>query len=860
MKWRRRASDGLTGDVRLSPLIDSFRHDVRYSLRVLRRQPAFAITVLVTLAMGIGATTAIYSIADRVLLQPLPFANADRLVHVFENTGWMAEGRPVKGGVTFDQYREWRNRATTLEDVIALMPGRLIVRTQEGTARLWGGMISGNAFSVLGTRATLGRTLQPGDERSGGVVVLSFETWQRLFASDPEIIGKTIESLASEVSPRRLLTVVGVLPAEFEFPLGQSDYYTPFALAGVSRNWASVRLIGRLRAGVPLQAAIHEANTIGSAILKPRAVDAPRLVGQRVGVQPLKDEVVDDLRPALRVLLAAVVVVLLIVCANVANLLLARGTARSRELVVRIAIGASRGRVIRQLFIESLVLAAIGGACGALVGALGVTLVKKLATLQAPGLFRIVFGTSILPRANELGVDPKIFGIAFSVAAVSAVVYGLTPALHLSRTTVQSMVPRVGGSDPSGSRMRAALVIIQVALGMVLLTSAALLTRSFVKLLGVEKGYQTSNVLAFQLVFPSDYSIARKADTIAGVVARVRSSPNIEAAGFARAGVLIGEQIVVGTFVPRGRNAAEIRAHGIPPRVRPVSGGYLTAIGARTLEGRDLSDVDEKSVPIAIVINRTVARRFFGNRGGVGQIVDWQFDNHSIVQARVVGIIGDLRNTSPDHDSYPEVFVHYRPFLALQERLGASPLMQEERALGVLSFAARTRVEPMLVAPEVSRLVRAVDPAIGIDAMLPLDRLLGAAVARPRFYAGVLLVFASVATCLAAIGIYGVLAYGVAQRTHEIAVRMALGARRSQILGLVLRHAASLAAVGIVLGLAAAMSAAGILRGLLFDIAPLDPATFFTVSLLFAVIAGVASVMPARRATRVEPMSALRAE
>jgi putative ABC transport system permease protein len=855
-------------DQRGLPWLEDLRQDVRYAVRTLRRSPSFTIVAVLTLALGIGATTAIYSVVDTILLQPLPFADSDRLVRIVENIPSSVPGRPpVQRGVTYQEFLEWRARSRTLSDAFAVNIGETVVRTSEGTARLWGGRTSGNTLTTLGTRAMLGRTLDAGDDANPNVVVISFDTWRRLYHSDPGVVGTTLEfradfnaSFTPELERPRLMTVVGVLPDAFELPTGPMDFYTPFVL-DASKPSPRVTLLGRLRAGVPPAVALDEANVIGGAIRPPRPANAPPLTMPRFEVQSLKERMVVGLRPALRVLLAAVAVVLLIVCANVANLLLARGTARQREMAVRFAIGASRGRVVRQVLTECLVLALAGGALGAFIGAAGVTLVKRLTSVDAPGIFRLGFGTSILPRGHEVGVDLRMFGIAFGIAAITSLVFGLLPALHVSRTDSLQAIGSRGGSTGRGeSRIRAALVVGQLVMATVLLVGAGLLIRSFVKLSTVERGYDPSNVLAFQLVLPTDYSVSRKTDTIEAVLARLRATPNVESAGFTRAGILIGEAITVGTFVPHGHTVDEMRADPMKPLIRAVSYGYLTAVGIRLLDGREFEPADGVTSMPAIVISRTVARRYFGAASPVGQFLDWYVGKGPASPMQVVGVVEDVRNTSPDREANPEIFVEYRQLLTLQQRWGDSTQRQETMAIGFLSFAIRTRSQPASAAPVVAQIVRFVDPNAGIDAMIPMERLVASSVAGPRFYAVLLGVFAGVAGVLAAIGIYGVLAYTVIQRTQEIGIRMALGAQRAQVLALVLRRGVILTTIGIAFGLAAAAAASRLLQGMLFGVTPLDPKTFLAVSLLFGLVATFASYVPARRATHVDPMVALRTE
>jgi len=817
---------------------------------------------LLCLGLGIGATTAIYSIVHTILLQPLPFADSDRVVRLVENFPSAAPGRPLmQRGITHQEFVEWRARARTLSDATAIISmAQRMVRTRDGAAGLWGAMTSANTFALLGVRAMLGRTLITGDDADPDVVVLSFDTWRRHFNSDPAVVGTALEFRAGALlgpTPARLLTVVGVLPADFEFPTGPLDFYTPFAL-DPSRSSPRVTTIARLAPGVSLEAAVDEANAMGNAIRPPWPADAPPLTGPRFEVQRLKDLAVQPLRPALRVLLATVVVVLLIVCANVANLMLARGTSRQREIAVRLAVGASRGRIMRQVMTESLVLAAAGGALGALIGAGGIALVKQLATVEAPGIFRLMFGATILPRAHEVGIDVNVFGIALSIAAVTSVIFGILPSLHLSRTNhIHAMGARGSGAGPKESRIRSALVVGQLVMATVLLVGAGLLTHSFVKLSTVDNGYNPSNVLAINLLFPDRYSMARKAETIATLLERFRGTANVRSAGFSRHGLLIGEELTIGTFVPPGRSLDEMRSERT--RVRSVSDGYLTAMGVPLLDGREFEPRDAATAPPVIVMNRSAARRYFGTGNAVGQVVDW-YVGKGRAQMQVVGVAEDVRQGSPTDEVYPEVFVDYRQFLFLLANWGESSQRQNEIAIGFLSFALRTHGEPASAIQGVRKVVNAVDPNVGIDAIVPMERLVASSIARERFYAVMIGVFAAVAGVLAAIGIYGVLSYSVIQRTQEIGIRMALGAERAQVLAIVLRKGLILTTVGLAIGLVGAAAGTRLLQGMLFGLTPLDTGTFLAVAMIFGLVAIVASYLPARRATRVDPVVALRSE
>jgi putative ABC transport system permease protein len=842
-------ASGWTGD---------FLGEVRYGARSLRRTPRFALVATLTLGLGIGAATAIVSVVDTILLRPLPFRDADRLVAIVQRVPpYRAGGQAGFRGFSRQQFEQWRRGTRTLSALAATTTSIGFVRTSQGTSRLWGGMVSGGTFPLLGSRALLGRTLAEPDEANPNVVVLSFDVWRRLFQSDPDIIGKPADFVDVEGRARSMV-VVGVMPSAFAFPGERMEFFVPFDPGDVSwQKEARLALLGHVRHDVSLAAAQQEAVTIGRSVTEPLPVDALPMDGPRFEIRNVKDYAVQELRPALRVFFAAVAAVLLIVCANVANLLLARGAGRHREIAVRAAMGASRWRIVRGLLAEGLILCVAGGVLGALFGALGVTLVRELATVEAPGIFSLMFGDSILPRAHEIAVDVRVFGIAFGVATLTALLVTVPPALHASRAQpMTAFGARSGGGSRGASRLRSALVVGELAIATMLLIAAGLLLHSFSRLSTVDRGYRAANTLVFQLVFPPAHTVARQRDAIETILSRLRAAPDVVAAGFARHGVLIGERITIGTFVPEGRSLAEMGNQPMPA-VRPVSGGYLTAVGARVLQGTDLNPEDAGAVPRIVITRKT--SRIFGPTARIGQFVDWHWQK-AHVRLQIVGIVEDIRNEGADGEATPEVFLDYRVMLRLQEGLGEAPLWQRERALGLLSFAVRTRGEPGKATAIVTRVVRSTDPSAGIDAIVPLERLVASSVAQPKFHAALVALFAGVAAVLAAIGVYGVLAYAVEQRTHEIGVRMALGAQRRQVLALVLRRGLLLTIVGLTLGTAAAAAGARILQGLLFGITPFDAVTYASVLVLFFVVAVLAAYVPARRATLVDPLAAVRAD
>jgi len=719
--------------------------------------------------------------------------------------------------------------------------------------------VSGNVFSLLQTRPHLGRTLQPGDDADPAVAVLSYDTWQRHYHSDPSIVGRTLEVRMGALlaaRPPLFLTVIGVLPQDFEFPTGTLDFVMPIAL-DPSRPSPGVTTIARLATGFSIGAATQEANAMGTAMRPAWPADKVPPSGPRFEYQSVKERLVAPLRPALRVILAAVAVLLLIVCANAANLLLARGASRRREIAVRLAVGASRTQVFRQILLECALLAAAGGVLGAMLGAAGVVLVRQLATVDAPGIFRLMFGASILPRAAEVAIDWRLFGVAFAIAAVTAFTFGLLPALQLSRADhLRSMGSRGGGTSRGESRLRSALTLAQLTMATVLLTGAALLTHSFITLSTFNKGYDPAHVLAFNLLFPDTYSTARKGETIEALLARFRSNPDVRAAGFARHGLLIGEELYIGRFVPPGKTFAEVeKDRGV--RTRSVSDGFLTAMGVPILQGRDLSPADSGDAPGAIVINRSAASRYFGETNPIGQTMEWVVGKTQS-NMTVVGVAEDVRQEEATDPLVPEIFVDYRQFLSFHDV--DAPQRQNESAIGFLSFALRTTGDPEALVPSVRQSIVAIDPNIGIDAIVPMERLEASSRSRQRFYAVMLGVFAGVSALLAAIGVYGVLAYAVTQRTKEIGVRMALGAGAGQVMALIMRRGLALTAIGVALGLVAAAVGARSIESMLFGIRPLDPPTFAAVAIGFAIVAALASYFPARHATHVDPAVTLRDE
>ena len=595
------------GDVGWTATWEATWRDVRYGVRSLARNGSFTLAAVTTLALGVGVTTAVFSIVNTVLLQPLPYRDSDRLVRVVERAAPRTAGGPLlrRTSMSWSEMVEWRARATTLSDLAYTMtPPTTLMPTPEGSARLSGALVSSNLFSMLGARALLGRTLDARDEQPGSnALVISAGAWQRYFQGDPGIIGRTValKTLGFEAGflDGTPLTIVGVMVREFDYPVPYCDYWAPIATASRVRSWpGSGAVIARLRDGILPGVATDEANVIGEA-LRPKPGSGPLSQPlppgtRRFDVEPMKEQAIAESRPALGVLALAVGVVLLIACANVATLLLARGTARHREVAVRLALGASRSRIARQLLTESVILTAIGGGVGVLLAVGGVQVLRSLASPNAQGPFLISFGGVMIPRLHEVAVDRSMLVIAVGLSAFTALVISVLPVLRLSRTDhVQAMGVRAASGARSDTRLRSLLVAGQVATATVLLVGAGLLVNSFERLTRVDPGWHASGLLTFYLVAPQEYTTQRKAMLIDELLVQLRRTPGVQAAGFTYAGPLLGLIDKVGVFVPPGRTPEEMKGISDGPHIRSVSHDFLQTMGVRLRAGRWLEPRDD---------------------------------------------------------------------------------------------------------------------------------------------------------------------------------------------------------------------------------------------------------------------------
>ncbi len=827
--------------------------DVHYALRSFSRSPGLTLITVLTLAIGLGATTAIFSVVDAVLLRPLPYAQADRLVQIVENVpaeegfGGVAVRRTAMNLTDFEW---WRKNSKTLSHVGLIQRDARVLATPEGSVQLYGARVSPALFFMRGIAPLQGRGLLPDDERPDtDVMVVSESMWRRYLNSDPSIVGRRVEL------DGRAHTVVGVMPTVF----GDEAFWTPYVPPPAGPGFFFLPAQARLADGVTLAAASAEANTLGMQMRgkEPKLGAAPRFEMVRN-----LDQMTAAVAPALRVLTVAVAVVLAIVCTNVANLMLVRGTRRHLEIAIRRSLGATRARIVRQVLTESIVLAGCAGLAAIALAFAGVALLKSTAVGYVSPRFPLAVG-SVLPRIDEISIDPMVLAFVVVASAVTGVLFGLLPALRLSKYGERGHASAAQMSAHAGNtRLGHALAAVQLAFAMALLIGAALLVHSFLKVTGLDTGFDTSGALAFDLVVPGDSTAERKLEVAETLAARLTSDPRITAAGFSEAPPLLPSFVFVSAnIVPEGKTDADMREEQRTQtmteiaQTRQMSPAYLRALGAHLVAG---SWLDERTEPgPAALVTKAYAERYFPGRSAVGATL-----RVNGVTVTVAGVVGDVHLGALEQAPERAVFLDARQIIE-SLRAGAPRSPQTDRFFLTtggtgIAFAARTKGDPLAIMADLRTIVRDIDPRLAIDAAVPLERIVSGLTTRPRFYAALLSVFGAIAGFIAVIGIYGVLSYVVSQRTKEIGVRMALGAQRSEVLALVLRRGALIVGIGVASGVAAAMALTGYLQGMLFGLKALDVGTFATVAVAFAAIAMLAVYLPARRATSIDPLQALR--
>jgi len=803
--------------------LDDLQRDLRHAARMLSRAPGFTTVALLTLALGIGSTTAVFSVVNGVLLRPLPYPEPDRLVRVFGPTPTTAgiDGRPTRlVDLPSQTFERLRLAEGAFSHVAGYMPTTATLTGQGDAVRLVGSVVSAAAFPMLGVAPFLGRTFEPSAEAIGtdAVIVLSEATWRRYFHADPTVIGKVINL------DDRGRTIVGVMPAGFaqmgmHFPDPQAQFWVPDVPPSPdSRNRLNVAVMARLAPGVSLPVAEGISNTaVGD------------LNQRRLELSRVHDEIVRPVRPALLLLVASVGLVLLIACVNVANLLLARMAARDREIAVRRAVGASRGRLIRQFLTESALLSLLGGIIGTAIAFGGVALLRVLATsLNRRDLAR---GAN-LPRLDQIGFDGSVLAVTVGVALAAGLLFGLIPAIRHARQRDLDLLREKQVSH----RIRGTLVVAEIAMAVMLLVGGALLIHSFLQLSNVERGYDATNVLTFQAA-PLGLSRAEGMTFADRLVARLAGMPGVTAVGYSNNLPLI-QQGFSRDVSPRPLPPGQ-RAQRPYPSLHAVSPGFVEAMGLRIAQGRTFSS-GELARREALV-SRTFANSDFFDGPALGRQIyggrgSWE----------VVGIVEDVRQFQLDQPPGSEMFII--DFIAAPPGFGGT------------YFAVRTPGSPLAISAEVRSIVRQIDRSATVDNIATMEQIVSNAVSGPRLYAVMLGMFAAVAVALAAIGIYGVLAFIVTHRTREIGIRMALGARSAAVVSLVVRQSAVQIVIGVAAGIGGAALLSRYLEGLLFGVTPLDTLTYAAAGVTFALVALAAAYGPARRATKVDPLIALRAE
>jgi predicted permease len=844
---------------RVSAYLADIAADIRFALRTLRKTPAITTISIVTLALGLGATTAIFSVVNTVRLKPLPYAGSERFVKIVENVpaeeGMM--GMPMRlAAVYLSELDDWR-KAETLSDVAIVMgpTGRTLV-TEEGGVQLYGMRVSPALFAMRGVQPLLGRGLLPDDERADtDVVVLGEGAWREHFGADPDIVGRTIVLEATgraTVGPAesRVLTIVGVMPAEF----GADAYWTPFFAPPSSPGRIMLSATARLRDSVSLEAAAAEINALGLAM---RGIAPGPGASPRFEVVSELDEATASVVPALRVLVAAVAAVLLIVCTNVANLLLVRGTQRQQEIAIRRSLGATRGRIVRLVLVESVTLAAAAGVLGTALAFGAVELLKSTAIVDLPRRFQ--FGATILPRAEEIAIDPTVLMFVVGLIVVTGALFGVLPAVRLSRFGERGHRTAAQlSAAASNTRVGHVLATVQLAFAMTLLIGAGLLLNSFFKLAAVDVGFDARGVLSFDVVVPGTVTAERRLEIAQALTARLREHPRVTAAGFSDRPPLLPGFWITATFGPEGVTAAEAREaeNALPPmqraQTRNVSSGYLRALGARLVEGAWLEDTPS-AADFTVLVSRPYAQRYFSGRSAVGATL-----SSGAGTATIAGVVDDIHLGTLQGAPESVVFMEPGQSLAAQRAHWRGIDQVFLTIGGGIAFAARTDGDPLAIVADLRGIVRDIDPNLAVDSVIPMEAVLSGVTTRPRFYASLLSAFGAIAGFVAVIGIYGVLAYLVSQRTREIGIRMALGAQRASVLGLVLRRGVTMVAIGLTAGVLGAVGLTRYLAGMLYGIGELDAATYVAVAAAFAIVALFACYMPARRATRIDPHTALR--
>jgi putative ABC transport system permease protein len=800
--------------------------DFRYAIRMLFKSPAFSVIVILTLGLAIGANSAIFSVVDAVLLRPLPYPHSEQLVRVFGKQPQLdlAPNSPAN-------FLEWKEENQVFERIGTYVGQGFNLLGGDKPERVIGARVSADLMQLLGVQPALGRlfTQEEDQEGRGKVVILSHEFWRNRFGGEANTLQQTI------ILNDQPYTVVGVMPAGFAFPGTRTQVWVPVAFNAAERKTRDtnfIDVIARLKPGV----SIEQAQANMNAVARSQTERYPKTnTGIGVKVVSLQEHIVGDVRPMLVVLLGAVAFVLLIACANVANLLLARAAARQREMAIRGALGASRSRVVRLLLTESVLLAVMGGAVGLLLAIWSLDLLVSLKPAN-------------LPRVAEIGINRTVFLFTLAISVLTGLLFGVAPALQVSKMDLNEGLKesgRSGTDSPRRQRMRALLVVSEVALSLVLLVGAGLMIRSFTRLLAVDPGFKADHVLTAFVSLPSSKYPRREEQTafFDRLLERLRNVPGVSAAGLVTDIPLYGGSSTGFDIEGHPEAAPGTRAM---TDYRLINSDYFSAMGMKLVKGRGFSRYDNETAPGVVIINETIAARYFAGEDPIGRRLDLSGDPKDLRE--IVGVVGDVRNYGVDAEVKPEVYV---PFLQ-------SAPAYLSGVVSALTIVVRSAIEPAALGAALREQVQALDKDQPVSEIRTMEYYLADSMAQRRFNMLLLGVFAGLALVLAAVGIYGVIAYNVTQRTHEMGIRIALGARGGDILRLVFANSMVTTFTGIVIGLAAAFALTRLLQSLLYQVTATDPFVFATIPVLLLVVAGAATYIPARRAMKVDPITALR--
>lgn len=820
-------------DVKGGGILETLVQDIRYGARMLAKHKAFTSVAVITLALGIGANTAIFSVVNELLLRPLPYRDADRIVTLWE----VSPGGRRQNTTSRANFRAWRDQSTSYQHIAAFTDQRVNITGSGEPEELSVQYATSPFFKVMGVDPILGRTFLPEDDEPTRppVAVLSYGLWQRRFGGDPSVVGQTITLNDFKY------TVIGVMPQGFQFHIKQrsgtgrpAELWSVLPMAtgpGVNDRGRFLGGVARLKDGVTADYAGNELRTIEARLSE----EAPEFNKNYSGeVIPLREQFFGNVRRPLWLMLGAVGFVLLIACANVANLLLSLATSREKEIAVRAALGARRGRIVRQLLTESLLLAVLGSVLGLAFAWFGI---KALIAISPRDLVNL----------QSVGLNVTVLLWTLGVSLLTGVIFGLAPALHISRLNLNDSLKEGGKSESgqaSGSRrLRSALVVSEIALAVVLLASAGLLIRSFVRLQGIDPGFNTDNVLTMvvrlpEARYPEDPQLVA---FFSQALEKIRHLPTVRSAGmvnhlplYGGLGSSTGFKILGQPEPPPGQ--------GPGTDVRVVDAGYFQTMGIPLLRGRNFSDLELHEPRHVILINDALARKHFPDEDPIGKRLDVaMFETPQ--PAEIIGIVGNVRYDSLVEESPPAVYFPH-----------------PDLAYSFMTLVIQTDGDPAAIAPAVQREIRSLDPNQPVSDVRTMNQVMSEWVARSRFNTLLLGLFAALATLLSAVGIFGVMNYSVALRTREIGLRLAVGAQPRQVLMLILKQGLLLTIVGVVLGLAAAFALTRLLSGLLFGVTAVDATTFTTISLLLVIVSLLACYLPARRAMRIDPLSALRYE